>query len=341
MLNVIMMILGALVSVISVCMIAYYDIFATLGICLLLIGMGMIVASGVLVYGAKTAATTVLKISNMVMLCLVMNFLFFSMLVSMATGDVDDLHKVMDDDWPNIKAKLDLSYCAKLSDADCKAKYRDEVKDNTSMLFVAAFFAWLCLIAIMVLTNSVVIALFHDSGGNLKNKIMGLTEHTRRLPEAEKIKLMSYRKAPPKLLTAEQNEAVVLVFDDEDMEPEDKEALDTMREGDIALHENDLDGALRCYITAQSFEPANKMLQARVKNARQQLAIEVANKKNIELYEFESAQEAEAAAKIQALQRGLQTKKLNAKREESAVMIQSAVRGKKARKETAAMSEAT
>ena len=66
----------------------------------------------------------------------------------------------------------------------------------------------------MFLTHGVMLSMYHDSGGQLKNKIQGLTAHKRKLPEAQRNELLTSKR--PTLATAEENEATVLELSDEE-----------------------------------------------------------------------------------------------------------------------------
>ena len=85
-LNAVMMLVGLVVAILASYVLATQsDDFSSMGVSLLLIGMAMMVTAGVLIYGAKSGITSILKIGNAVLLLICMLFLFVAMMVSMAT----------------------------------------------------------------------------------------------------------------------------------------------------------------------------------------------------------------------------------------------------------------
>ena len=85
-LNGVMLLVGLVVAILASYVLATQDdVFSSMGVALLLIGMAMMVAAGVLIYGAKNATTSILKLGNAVLLLICMLFLFVAMMVSMAT----------------------------------------------------------------------------------------------------------------------------------------------------------------------------------------------------------------------------------------------------------------
>eukprot|EP01052_Picozoa_sp_SAG31_P010516 SAG31_NODE_578_length_13949_cov_5.041372_7_plen_109_part_00 len=66
----------------------------------------------------------------------------------------------------------------------------------------------------MFLTHGAMLKMYHESGGQLKNKIQGLTSHKRQLPEAQRNELLMSRR--PELASAAENEAAVLELSDEE-----------------------------------------------------------------------------------------------------------------------------
>ena len=85
-LNGVMLLVGLVVAILASYVLATQnDVFSSMGVALLLIGMAMMVAAGVLIYGAKKATTSILKFGNAVLLLICMLFLFVAMMVSMAT----------------------------------------------------------------------------------------------------------------------------------------------------------------------------------------------------------------------------------------------------------------
>ena len=264
--------------------------------------------------------------------------------LSLRRGDVDDLHATVDEDWPSVYIKLERDepgYCTKadgagnsitMSSKECKAKFMDDVQTNVGVMFVWSFLMLCGLVTLIFVTNSVTLSMYHGSGSTLKNKIADLTKHSKRLPETQRLKMLLHRKAPPKALTAEQNEQAVLeASDDTDVDPEDKEALAKMKEGDEALHDANLEGAIQCYVTAQTIDPGNKKLKDRVKTARKQLALDMELRRGVDLYNEESIEYEDNAVKIQAAMRGKKERMNLQAKKESAVKIQSMARGKAAK----------
>lgn len=92
--------------------------------------------------------------------------------------------------------------------------------------------------------------MYHGDGGNLKDKVRGMTNHSKRLPEAERTKML-YKKTRPVMMSAAQQEAAVLGdADPEDpleKDPEDPEAVKYLRKADACLHDGDMDEAVKLY----------------------------------------------------------------------------------------------
>jgi ABC-type multidrug transport system fused ATPase/permease subunit len=338
--NLIMLLTGLVVAVLAAFILAMYaEAFSNIATCLLLIGLSMVVTSIFLMYGAVTATTAVMKAGNIVLLLISMLFLFLAIMTSMASGNVDDLHKTVKDDWPKMQAKLtheDPLYCSGQTEAQCKDKFMDEVTANVSTLFGVLFVMLLYEAVMIVITNSVTVSMFHGSGGSLKDKVMGMTQHERKLPQSERIKMMKNR-VKPLPMTIEQTEAAVISEeeDDPDADPEDEEAADLLHKGDEQLHTGDLKGALDLYVQAQLIEPGNVKLRSRVRNARRQLAVEMDFQMQVALYDDTEIAEDEAAVKMQAAARGrIEKNRLN-KQKEAAIKIQRVQRGKAARAKNA------
>jgi len=336
----IMLLTGLAVALLAAFILAVYaEAFSNIGTSLLLIGLFMVVISIFLMYGAFTATTVVMKVGNVVLLLLSIMFLFFAIMVSVASGNVDDLHQTVEDDWPSTQLKLareDPTYCSGLSDTGCKDKFMDEVKGNVSTLFAVLFVMLAYNSVLILLTNSVTVSMFHGSGGSLKDKVAGMTSHERKLPQSERIKMMKNRTRPVPM-TVEQTEAAVISEEEEDpdADPEDEEAAELLHAGDETLHTGDLKGALDKYVRAQLIEPGNLKLRSRVRNARRQLAVEMDFQMQVALYDDNEIAEDEAAVQIQTAARGrLERKRLN-KQKEAAIQIQRVQRGKAVRKQYA------
>ena len=157
----------------------------------------------------------------------------------------------------------------------------------------------------MYLTQACVMNFYHGSNGSLKDTIQGITSHGKQLPQEQKRKLLA-SKRPEALSAAEREKAILELSDDEDnKEPtvrgqpfhrilqttlikrlyevaippiaqwqlligllQDPEAAQLLLDGDEALHEGDLDIALRFYLKGQAIEHDNPQLKSRVKHAR-------------------------------------------------------------------------
>lgn len=91
--------------------------------------------------------------------------------------------------------------------------------------------------------------MYHGDGGNLKDKVRGMTNHSKRLPEAQRSQLVGQRKRPVMMSVAQQEAAVLgEEKDPEDpleKDPEDPEAVQWLRKGDEALHDGDMDEAVK------------------------------------------------------------------------------------------------
>jgi hypothetical protein len=93
------------------------------------------------------------------------------------------------------------------------------------------------------LSRSQVIAMYHGDGGNMKNKVRGMTNHKKRLPAAEKQKMMEQRRRPVMMSSTQQEAAVLGETDPEDpldVDPEDPDAVKFLRKADDALHDGDM-----------------------------------------------------------------------------------------------------
>lgn len=96
-----------------------------------------------------------------------------------------------------------------------------------------------------------VLAMYHGDGGNLKNAVRGMTNHSKRLPAAEKNKMLEQKRRPVMMSVAQQEAAVLGDTENADPEdplekdPEDPDAVAALRKGDEALHDGDMDEAVK------------------------------------------------------------------------------------------------
>ena len=267
--NAFMLVAGLISSIMAAYILSSMsDLFSAAAWGILLVGLALTVTGGALFYGANTATTPILKAGNYLLALFTVLFLFFAILMSMTTGNISDLHKSVDDEWPKTEIKIkrdDPGYCTfssasctasdannncKMTSAECKDKYMGLVQTNITNMFTLAFLEMGFLVTLVLLTNHVVIAMYHGSGGNLKDKVRGMTNHKKRLPEAEKKRMMDQRRAPPKMMSKAQQEAAVLgggedPEDPNEIDPEDPDAKKLLLKGDNALHDGDMDDAVK------------------------------------------------------------------------------------------------
>lgn len=93
-----------------------------------------------------------------------------------------------------------------------------------------------------------VLAMYHGDGGNLKDKVRGMTNHNKRLPQAQRSQMIEQRKRPIMMSAMQQEAAILGDADPEDpldKDPEDPEAVKALRQGDEALHEGDMAEAVK------------------------------------------------------------------------------------------------
>ena len=168
---------GLICSIIAVVILVYSsDFFSTAAWGIFLIGLALTSTGGALFYGAFSTTTMVLKIGNYLLALFTAMFLFFSVLLSMTTGDVSDLHQSVEEEWPNTQIKLerdepgycrypsgdcnmetDANQCIMASD-ECKNKFIEEVQGNVTNMFVLVFLEMGFLVVLILLTNDVVSA---------------------------------------------------------------------------------------------------------------------------------------------------------------------------------------
>lgn len=174
--NLCLMVAGLLVSIIASVILTYSsEYFSTAAWGILFIGLALLATGGALFFGAKTTTTSILKIGNYLLALFAAMFMFFSVLLSMTTGDVSDLHNSVEEEWPSTKLKKerdDPAYCTlpsaqctddgtgncEMTSDECKAKFIDEVQGNVTNMFMLVFIEMGFLVVLVLLTNDVVSA---------------------------------------------------------------------------------------------------------------------------------------------------------------------------------------
>ena len=170
--NLCVMVAGLLVSIIASVILTYSsEYFSTAAWGILFIGLALLATGGALFFGVKTTTTSILKMGNYLLTLFTALFMFFSVLLSMTTGDVSDLHQSVEEEWPNTKLKMerdDPSYCTfpsgectnaedcSMTNDECKAKFIDEVQGNVTSMFVLVLLEMGFLVVLVLLTNDVV-----------------------------------------------------------------------------------------------------------------------------------------------------------------------------------------
>ena len=106
--------------------------------------------------------------------------------------------------------------------------------------------------------------MYHGDGGNLKDKVRGMTNHSKRLPEAQRTQLLEQRRRPVMMSKAQQEAAVLgEEKDPEDpleKDPEDPEAVKFLRKGDEALHDGDMDDAVKLCVPILPIGPVQSYI---------------------------------------------------------------------------------
>lgn len=174
-----------------------------------------------------------------------------------------------------------------MNDDDCRTKFIEELRTGFQGIFSVLFITAGVMGVMMYLTQACVMNFYHGSNGSLKDTIQGITSHGKQLPQEQKRKLLA-SKRPEALSAAEREKAILELSDDEDnKEPTDPEAAQLLLDGDEALHEGDLDIALRFYLKGQAIEHDNPQLKSRVKHARYQKSLEREQQQQQALYDQE------------------------------------------------------
>ena len=263
---------------------------------MLLIGLVMMGLCCGIYLGIKTNSMGQVRICNFLLFVFGFLILVIGIMLQLATGSTSDLHTRIDADYEAILKDIEEeepNYCgtanAQLSKKACKDKLITDIQENISYVAYVGIVTSILMAVIMWLTHNMSTEYYRGHKGedtvpgkldnSVKKKIEGKTDHVRRLsPEdMETIQKWKYaiKEGKSGLSQASGDELVFLVIgsihSDDDLQPNNPEAIKFLEFGDLLIKENKAVGAGVKYQHGRDIEPGNPKLKARCEAVRRHL----------------------------------------------------------------------